>query len=82
MMPIKSNCCPETWHFYSATAKLEKANVHALHIVFNEQQTPYSELLNRIGLPSLVNQHLAKITYTVFNVINNEHAPKSIKDLI
>ena len=41
-----------------------------------------SELLNKIGLPSLENQRLAKIVCTVFNVINNEHAPKSIKELI
>ena len=41
------------------------------------------ELLNKIGLPSLENQRLAKIVCTaVFNAINNEHAPKSIKELI
>ena len=45
----------------------------ALRFVFNEKQTPYSELLNTTGLPSLVNQRLAKIVWTVFNVINNEH---------
>ena len=35
-----------------------------------------------LGLPSLVNQRFAKIACTVFSVINNEHVPKSIKDLI
>ena len=30
----------------------------------------------------LKNQRLAKIVCTVFNVINNEHAPKSIRELI
>ena len=43
---------------------------------------PSSDLLNRIGLPSVVNQCLAKIACTVFKVINNEHPLKSIKDLI
>ena len=57
-------------------------NERALRFVFNEKQTSYCELLNRIGLPSLENQRLAKIVSTVFNVINNEHAPRSIKDLI
>ena len=78
------NYCSETWHFCnkSATAKLDKMNERALRFVFNEKQTSYCELLNRIGLPSLENQRLAKIVSTVFNVINNEHAPRSIKDLI
>ena len=76
------NYCSETWQFYSknATARLEIANKRVLRFVFNEKQTPYCELIERIGLPSLVNQHLAKIVYTVFNIINNEHAPKSMKE--
>ena len=75
------NYCSETWHFCntSAIAKLEKVNERALRFVFNEKQRPYSELLNKIGLLSHENQRLAKIVCTVFNVINNEHAPKSIK---
>ena len=78
------NYCSETWHFCnkSAIAKLEKVNERALRFVFNEKQRPYSELLDKIGLPSLENQRLAKIVCTVFNVINSEQAPKSIKDLI
>ena len=78
------NYCSETWHFSnkSAIAKLEKVNERALRFVFNEKQTPFSELLNKIGLPSLENQRLARIVCTVFNAINNEHAPKSIKELI
>ena len=66
----------------SAIAKLEKVNERALRFVFNDKQWPYPGLLNKIGLPSLENQRLAKIVCTVFNVINNEHAPKSIKELI
>ena len=78
------NYCSETWHFSnkSAIAKLEKVNERALHFVFNEKQRPYSELLSKIGLPSLENQRLAKIVCTVFNAINNKHAPKSKKELI
>lgn len=79
------NYCSETWHFCnkSAIAKLEKVNERALRFVFNEKQRPYSELLDKIGLPSLENQRLSKIVHcTVFNVINSEHAPKSRKELI
>ena len=59
------NYCSETWHFCnkSASAKLEKVNERALRFVFNEKQTRYQELLNKIGLPSLTNQRLAKIVY-------------------
>ena len=69
------NYCPEIWHFCdkSATAKLEKVNERALRFVCNEKQTRYSELLNRVGLQSLVNQHVAKIVYTVFHVISIGH---------
>ena len=78
------NYCSETWHFCSKndTAKLEKANERALRFVFNEKQTPYCELLNKIGLPSFANQRLVNIVCTVFTAINNEHAPTSVKKLI
>lgn len=35
-----------------------------------------------IGLPSLVNQRLAIMIYTVSRAINSDHAPRSIKELI
>ena len=75
------NYCSETWHFCrkNGTAKLEKAKERALRFVFNEKQTAYGELLNKIGLPSLANHRLVKIICTVFTAINNEHAPTSIK---
>jgi len=75
------NYCSETWHFCSksASAKLEKVNERALRFVFNEKQTQYQELLNKIGLPSLTNQRLAKIACMVYKAINHDLAPKSIK---
>ena len=78
------NYCSETWHCCNknATAKLEKVNERALHFVFNEKQMPYCELLDKIDLPSFVNQRLAKIVCMVFKVINSDHAPKSITELI
>ena len=79
------NYCSETWHFChkNITAKLEKVNERALRFVFNEKQTSYCELiLDKIGLPSLANQPLAKIVCTVFKAINRDHAPRSIKERI
>ena len=77
------NYCSETWHFCNKniTAKLEKVNERALRFVFNEKQMSYCELLDKIGLPSLANQRLAKIVCTVFKAINSDHAPRSIKEL-
>ena len=77
------NYCSETWHFCNknTTEKLENVNERALR-GFNEKQTPYCELLDKIGLPSLVNRRLAKRVCTVFKFINSDHSPKSIKDLI
>ena len=78
------NYCSETWHFSSksASAKLEKLNERALRFVFNEKQTQYQELLNKIGLRSLTNQRLAKIVCMVYKAIHYDHAPKSIKKLL
>ena len=79
------NYCSETWHFCdkSITAKLEKVDERALRFVFNEKQTSYCELiLDKIGLPSLASQRLAKIVCTVFKAINSDHAPRSIKEII
>ena len=62
------NYYSENWHFCSksASAKLEKVNERALRFVFNEKQTHYQGLLNKIGLPSLTNpQRLAKIVCMV-----------------
>ena len=77
------NYCSETWHFCNKniTAKLEKVNERALRFVFNEKQMSYCELLDKIGLPSLANQRLAKIVCKVFKAINSDHAPRSIKEL-
>ena len=72
------NYCSETWHFCNknVTAKLEKVNERALRFVFNEKQMSYCELVDKTGLPSLVNQRLAKM-----HGFQSDHAPRSIKQL-
>ena len=48
---LTSTTVSETWQFCnkSDTGQLEKIKERALRFVFNEKQTPYSKLLNRIG---------------------------------
>ena len=50
-------------------------------MVFNEKQNAYCELLDKIGLPSIANQRLAKIVCTVFKAIYSDHAPRSLREL-
>ena len=77
------NYSTETWRFCNKniTAKLERVNGRALRLIFNEKQMSYCELLDKIGLPSIANQRLAKIVCTFFKAIYSDHAPRSIKEL-
>ena len=86
ILPFETRKCPYLGfiipHFNkNITAKLEKVNERTLRFVFNEKQMPYCELLDKIGLPSLANQRLAKIVCMVLNAINSDHAPRSITEL-
>ena len=77
------NYCSETWNFCSKSAadKLERLNERAIRFVFRDKYTSYSELLNALGLSSLKQQRLIKITLSIFNAVHNPLAPKSIQDL-
>ena len=78
------NYCSETWNFCgkSAADKLERLNERAIRFVFRDKSTSYSELLCTLGLSSLKQQRLLKITLSIFNAVQNSLAPKSIQDLI
>ena len=76
--------CSETWNFCSKSAadKLERLNERAIRFVFRDKYTSYSKLLNALGLSSLKQQRLIKITLSIFNALHNSLAPKCIQDLI
>lgn len=61
---------------------MERLNERAIRFVFRDKYTSYSELLNALGLSSLKQQRLIKITLSIFNAVHNSLAPKSIQDLI
>ena len=73
-----------TWNFCSKSAadKLGRLNERTIMFVFRDNYTSYSELLNALGLSSLKQQRLIKITLSIFNAVHNSLAPKSIQDLI
>ena len=78
------HCCK--WLFTLLLNK--KANVltinhkRAIRFVFRDKYTSYSKLLNALGLSSLKQQRLIKITLSIFNAVHNSLAPKCIQDLI
>ena len=87
--PLKGNVLCQIWLngpikriLSQKLTSVQKVNERALRFVSNQNKGPTLKLLNKIALPSLENQRLAKIVCTVFNVINNGHAPKSKKELI
>ena len=59
---IKSsfNFCPLVWHFCSKTssAKMEKLQYRALRLVFNDFDSSYETLLERVNMPTL---HISRI---------------------
>ena len=77
------NFCPLSWHFCSKrnTQKIEKVQERALRFVYEDYTTSYTELLNKIGLPSL---HIRRIrtmaieTYKIFS----KQSPTVLNDLI
>ena len=74
----------KTWNFCSKSAadKLERLNERAIRFIFRDKYTSYSELLNALGLSSLKQQRLIKITLSIFNAVHNSLTPKCIQDLI
>ena len=78
------NYCAEMWHHCSnkCTSMLEKVNERAIRFIFNDRSEPYRELLEKLGLPTLLNQRLLKIVCTVLKTINRPESPRSIHDLI
>ena len=78
------NYCSETWHFCHKKSgdKLQMVNKRALGFFFRDKSSPYEELLRRIGPPSLQEQRLAKILFTVFKILVRDTGPASLRDLL
>ena len=67
------NYCPLVWHFCSKanTEKLEKLQYRALRIVFNDYNSSYESLLNKVNLPTVHMNRLRCIATETYKCINN-----------
>ena len=62
------NFCPLVWHFCSKTssAKMEKLQYRALRLVFNDFDSSYETLLERVNMPTL---HISRIRYLLSKLL-------------
>lgn len=77
------NYCPVIWHFCSKanTEKLEKLQHRGLKIVFNDYSSSYSDLLNRVNLPTLHLGRLRTIAIETFKCMK-DISPAYIRNLV
>ena len=82
---IKSsfNFCPLVWHFCSKTssAKMEKLQYRALRLVFNDFDSSYETLLERVNMPTLHISRIRLITVETFKILH-KMSPVYLQDLL
>ena len=71
--------CSVVWHFCSSrnSEKLESLNKRALHVVFNDRESTYSQLLDRAAATSLYN-----LRVQMYKCIHINFYPAYLKDLL
>ena len=77
------NYCPIVWHFCSQanTEKLEKLQYRALRLVYCDFTSTYTQLLDRVNMPTLHVARLRQIAAEVFKCLQNL-SPKYVQELI
>ena len=77
------NFCPMAWHFCSQsnTKKIEKIQERALRFIYGDYDSSYSELLDKIGLPTLHVRRLRTMAIETFKILN-DLAPPCLNDLV
>ena len=82
---IKSsfNFCPLVWHFCSKTssAKMEKLQYRALQLVFNDFDSSYETLLERVNMPTLHISRIRLIAVETFKILH-KMSPVYLQDLL
>ena len=71
LLPHLYYCCV-VWHHCGQRnlRKLEKTNERSLRFVFNDNDSDYMQLLNRVGQPSLFNESVHYILTLVYKSLN------------
>ena len=77
------NFCPLVWHFCSKTssAKMEKLQNRALRLVFNDFDSPYETLLERVNMPTLHISRIRLIAVETFKILH-KMSPVYLQDLL
>ena len=82
---IKSsfNFCPLVWHFCSksSSAKMEKLQYRALRLVFNDFDSSYETLLERVNMPTLHISRIRLIAVETFKILH-KMSPVYLQDLL
>ena len=73
------NYCPVIWHFCSK-ANTEKRQHRGLKIDFNDYSSSYSDLFNRVNLPTLQLARLRTIAIKAFKYVN-DNSPTYIRNV-
>ena len=77
------NFCPLVWHFCSKTssAKMEKLQYRALRLVFNDFDSSYETLLERVNMPTLHISRIRLIAVETFKILH-KMSPVYLQDLL
>ena len=75
--------CPLTWHFCTEhnTKKIEKIQERALRFIFDDNNTSYSNLLEKSGLPSLKIRRLRTMALETYKILNKS-SPQFLHDIL
>ena len=76
--------CSVEWHFCSSrnSGKLESLNKIALHVVFNERESTYSQLLDRAAATSLYSLRVQNMLIKIHKCIHINFYAAYRKDLL
>ena len=76
--------CSQTWHHCGSrnTKKIEKVNERALRYVYKDKTLTYHELLQRIGLETMLENRCVQDMLITINARFQGTAPTCIKELV
>ena len=77
------NYCPLVWHFCSKTssAKMEKLQYRALRLVFNDFDSSYETLLEKVNMPTLHVSRIRLMAIETFKIVH-KMSPVYLHDLL
>ena len=77
------NYCPLVWHFWSKTssAKMEKLQYRAMRLVFNDFDSSYKFLLEKVNMPTLHVSRIRLMAIETFKIVH-KMSPVDLHNLL